>query len=345
MATVPPLSDEAMDSLAIHLQAQWRTLSLPADGACVNVEPFYGVVGGLWCRRLRGRATPTSQGAVLIEPKDSSSPLLLKMKGAYVSNWSHTDAEERALADESRILRELRAMNGSMSRRVLWSSPPFRLGGGYPGSLADGPLAILQERIPHSQDLGGRHSRSTYEPLLRAATGCLWSGDGSRAHCAARSTNDGQMPAGTHDGRMLVGSIAAELLLWANFLWREQLYVADCQFLFQRHGTAATRLFLFDPRASFRDERAPLFDALWRAQGSRAREIQMQRAHLLSLALNAALIAVGRVDVLMDQMLCHRCDADCLSRDSRPISLLFGATRGALEALDGARDSPGTGAS
>jgi hypothetical protein len=307
-------NESFIESLASHLEAQWRTVLLPDAGACASLESFQGIGGGRWCRGDRWKLM-TSEGAMLVEPEDEASPLLLKVKGVHSvdekcagrrcggTNLTHHRAEhsgEHALVHESRALRGLRMdANSSMRSRVLWTSSPFPVG----SSL--GPLAVLQQRIRPAIYLCGRHRRLSYEPLLKASAGCFSREPCTRMRPAQHAT------VARREGRMLLGRVASELLLWSDYLWRKQLHLPDLQFLIPPPSPLSTpgadvgRLHLFDPRLAFVDEKGALFKKAFRgAHGPTTRleaDLHIQRLDLLSLALHAALLALGRADVVTNE--------------------------------------------
>ena len=299
---------------------------MPRRGDCVEI---CGDTAELWCSY--GPATG-SMGVTLIEARNLTVPLLLKVKGRgqaaasdTAAGWHHTGwnfltdgvrSYHTAVVTESTVLRNLsaRAIGSAVEGRVLWTSEPFRLGG--PEGNGTGPLAILQQRLDHrrSVSLVGEHSRSNYERLSKSA----------------------RAPA----GRAIVAGMAAQLLHWSDWLWRSQLYVRDLQFMWEcvetregqdgnTHGSdglpsgrtvglpiSQGRLFLFDPMAVGGDREL----------------VRKQRLDLLSLVVYATLISRNQSHVLPSS-LCSRCEAPCFARSGLPSALLVGVPVRALDAL------------
>ena len=93
-----------MESLAQSLQGLWRHRSVPDSGVCAS---YYSV---RWCTR-------ETRDVYLVEPNDTATPLLLKVKFGTKRNGS---------VDEALLLHEVvsRATT-EISSRVLWTSEPF----------------------------------------------------------------------------------------------------------------------------------------------------------------------------------------------------------------------------
>lgn len=291
-----------------RLLALWKGALVPAERECASASHL--AESGPWCAP---RHTRNGEKRI-VKSRDRTLPIL---KLAVRGERSGDQRPAQAIRDESRILRKLMSAVSGTARegKVPWTSDPFEV------KLPDGTttLAVLQEGIwlesSHNL-LFSRHSGLTY--------GLMWGHNWRLRRAAAAKWTS---------------KVATELLSWAEALWSIGA-IADLQFLCAADGS----LFLFDP-IDFQEHKMPnepfhgLEPGLSMArpvkivtQGSswgihhdnaerKSYLMRRQRTELLSLAISASVLALGRGDVL-ERMQCEHavCDLECLYLEAPPIA-------------------------